>query len=66
MTIDAQRHSDEMAAQRSQELAGDEAHYRLRKACAVRAVEMYELLQQFRLQVSAVDKLLEDIEYDAQ
>ncbi len=46
MTIDAQRHSAEMAAQRAQELAGDDRHYRLRKACRERAVELYEHLSQ--------------------
>ncbi len=49
MTIDAQRHSDEMAAQRAQELAGDDRLYRLRKACAVRAVEMYKMLEEARM-----------------
>ncbi len=33
-----------MTAQREQELAGVEAHYKLRKACTARAVELYELL----------------------
>ena len=31
-----------MTVQREQELAGVEAHYRLRKACTARAVELYE------------------------
>lgn len=31
-----------MTVQREQDLAGVEAHYKLRKACAVRAVELYE------------------------
>lgn len=34
-----------MSQQREQELAGDEAHYKLRKACQARAVELYFALK---------------------
>lgn len=76
MTIDAQRHSAEMAAQRAQELAGDDRHYRLRKACAVRAVELHEALNQamsaiggvpfLRGHFAHIDQLLKEIEHDAE
>lgn len=78
MTIDAQRHSAEMAAQRAQELAGDDRHYRLRKACVARAVELYEALlyetgglmystdKPCRWTYERIDQLLHEIEHDAQ
>lgn len=61
-----------MTAQREQELAGVEAHYRLRKACTARAVELYEALKWTRTgagrfwSYSDLDQLLADIEKDAQ
>lgn len=65
--------SAEMSAQRSQELAGNEAHYRLRKACAVRAVDLYEALNTARHELGAayqvipqIDQLLKEIEHAAQ
>lgn len=80
MTIDAQRHSDEMAAQRARELAGDDRHYRLRKACQERAMELHRLLtkslEEFAglphslgydiTHMPAIDQLLKEIEHDAQ
>lgn len=72
MTIDAQRHSAEMASHRAQELAGDEAHYRLKKACAARAVELFESLRFFRygngkfVSIEEVEHLIKEIEHDAQ
>lgn len=78
MTIDAQRHSDEMAAQRAQELAGDEAHYRLKKACAARAFDLYEALlyetgglmystdKPCNWTFERIDQLLQEIANDAQ
>lgn len=75
MTIDAQRHSAEMAAQRAQELAGDDRHYMLRKACVARAVELYDTLAWIvdgtrpvgnaNFAISAT-QLLKEIEHDAQ
>lgn len=78
MTIDAQRHSEEMASQRAQELAGDDRHYRLRKACVARAVDLYNLLcasndasfgkpNPFGYDLPIViNQLLKEIEHDAQ
>lgn len=61
--------SAEMAAQRSAELAGDEAHYRLKKACVARAMELYEALK-YQYDVIGIDpkhaQLLKEIEHDAQ
>lgn len=65
--------SAEMAAKRSAELAGDEAHYRLKKACAARAVELYEALNTARHELGAayqvipqIDQLLQEIANDSQ
>lgn len=77
MTIDAQRHSAEMAAQRAQELAGDDRLYRLRKACAVRAVDLYDMLhianrvlgfyaENYAEKFPAIDQLLKEIEHAAE
>jgi hypothetical protein len=61
-----------MTAQREQELAGVDAHYRLRKACAVRAVELYALLlavsskhEVSTQQAIAIDTIIEQIKDDA-
>ncbi len=74
MTIDAQRHSAEMAAQRAQELAGDEKHYKLRKACVARAVELYMALKYMlclegtenTCSFDRIEQLMKEIEHDAQ
>jgi hypothetical protein len=64
--------SAEMAAQRSAELAGDEAHYRLKRACVTRAVELFGALRFSRrgdgrfVSIEEVDQLLKEIEHDAQ
>ena len=65
-----------MTAKREQELAGADAHYRLRKACTARAVELfYALLYEsgrtdgkaiINMDYATVDKLISDIEKDAQ
>ncbi len=64
-----------MTAQREQELAGVEAHYKLRKACTARAVELfYSLMHETgrtfegmqNVTFASTDKLIEDIEKDAQ
>lgn len=59
----------DMAAQRAQELAGDDRHYRLRKACVARAVDLYEALR-FETGLvengwtnKSVDQLLKEIEH---
>lgn len=60
--------SAEMSAQRSTELAGDDRHYRLKKACMARAVELYQLLCIARSRViddidieEPIDQLLKEI-----
>jgi len=65
-----------MTVQREQELAGVDAHYKLRKACAARAVDLYEHLRILHCVVSSMPHkvviwsnakaLLNDIEKDAQ
>lgn len=64
-----------MTAQREQELAGVEAHYRLRKACTARAVELYDALRyetgrtfdgMQNVTFASIDQLLADIEKDVQ
>ncbi len=62
----------EMSAQREQERANDAADYRLRKACAARAVELHDLLWHVANRCSvpheptmaAIDKLLNEIAAD--
>ncbi len=62
-----------MTAQREQELAGVEAHYKLRKACTARAVELYELLLAISAgqhvvsyqQIIDIDTIIEQIKDDA-
>lgn len=61
--------SAEMFAQRAQELAGDGAHYRLRKACQERAVDLYEALMYLtglQDKESDIRTLLKDIHDAAQ
>jgi len=64
-----------MAAQREQELAGADAHYRLRKACTARAVELFDALRyetgrtfdgMQNVTYASIDQLISDIEKDAQ
>jgi hypothetical protein len=64
-----------MTTQREQGLAGVEAHYKLRKACTARAVELYDALRyetgrtfegMQNVTFASIDKLIEDIEKDAQ
>jgi len=61
-----------MTTQREQELAGVEAHYKLRKACTARAVELYELLlaisskhEVSTQQAIDIDTIIEQIKDDA-
>lgn len=65
----------EMTAQREQERADDAEHYRLRKACAVRAVELFYALKYeagrsipagTNITHASIDQLINDIEKDAQ
>lgn len=63
-----------MAQQREQERAQDEAHYKLRKACQARAVELYSAVRRARDAMSytlgppsmemllAFDQLLKEID----
>ncbi len=64
-----------MTTQREQELAGVEAHYKLRKACTARAVELFHALKYETgrsvpgytdITHASIDQLLADIEKDAQ
>jgi hypothetical protein len=60
-----------MTEQREQELAGVEAHYKLRKACTARAVELFDLLQKvwtapaMRITVPEIGVLINEIKDDA-
>jgi hypothetical protein len=62
-----------MTTHREQELAGVEAHYKLRKACTARAVELYELLLAISerqhvvsyQQIIDIDAIIEQIKDDA-
>lgn len=76
--MDAQQISEEMAAQRAGELAGDEQQYKLRKACSARAVELFQEMKWMRLEIagissrpseytiSKIDQLITEIEIEAQ
>lgn len=62
----------QMAQQREQERAQDEAHYKLRKACQARAVELHAALARARqhlagdanywMPVTDIDQLLKEID----
>lgn len=69
----AQQISQEKAAQRTAQLAGDEWQYRLRKACMARAVALFEAVEWLvspntgdEDKYPEIYQLLDDIEQEAE